>query len=95
MNLEQIEGHLAEFEGKKVSVTVPIRGTAHMIFSGNLQIEHDWENHTISYRVDGSNPFIHFQAKDVESMCATQDNSMASIVLKSDTWMEQSKYTHA
>jgi hypothetical protein len=94
MNLEQVEGQLAEFEGKPVSVTLPIRGSVCIIFGGDLKIEHDWENHIISYQV-GFNHCVHFEAKDVESIAVMNDMSTASVVLKSDAPMEKSKFSHS
>jgi len=91
MNIEQVEGQLSEFEGKPVSVALPIRGTVVQMFYGNLEITHDWENHLIIYRLrfypDTS---INFQAQDVQKITINSfEEIMASIVLKSDAHMEQ------
>lgn len=91
MNVEQVEGQLSEFEGKPVSVTLPIRGTVVQVFYGNLEITHDWENHLIIYKLrfypDTS---INFQAHDVLKITTTPMQEVsASIVLKSDIQMEQ------
>lgn len=96
MNLEQVEGQLSEFEGKDVSVAVPIRGTVCQVFFGKLEIRHNWEQHIISYEI-GFYPdtAISFQAQDVHRIVPAPNETLsATILLKSDTWMEQSKYSH-
>ena len=97
MNLEQIEGQLAEYEHMTVSVAIPIRGTVCQIFFGVLHIVHDWENHIIRYEI-GFYPdaAVSFQAQDVHKIENKPNNQLAaSITLKSDTTLEQSKYNHA
>ena len=96
MNLEQIEGQMAEFDGMMVSVTVPIRGSIYQAFFGHLHIGHNWEEHIILYEIrhypDAS---ISFQAQDVQSITPTNTPELvARIVLKSDAPMEKSKFDH-
>jgi len=44
MNTEQVEGQLGEYKDKLVAIGVPIRGTCHMTFYGNLTISENWES---------------------------------------------------
>lgn len=99
MNLEQVEGQLAEFEGHDVSVAIPIRGTVCQVFFGKLEIVHDWAQHIILYQL-GFYPdaVISFQAQDVQCIvtvpATTNNGLLAKITLKPDTFMEQSRLDH-
>jgi len=97
MNLEQVEGQMAEFEHQTISVAIPIRGTVCQVFFGELHINHDWVNHTISYEI-GFYPdaAISFQAQDVHKIVPHPTNQLvAAVTLKSDSSMEKSKYENA
>lgn len=101
MNIEQAEGQLAEFEGKSVTVVIPIRGTVFQSVFGMLKIEHDWEHHIISYELINYtfDTVISFQAHDVQKIATplkpSTSNFVAKIFLKPDTFMQQSKLDHA
>lgn len=97
MSYEQIEGKLAEFEGHAVSVVLPIRGTIVQAFYGSLAIKHDWANHIILYKLSFyPDAELSFQAHDVDKILENpNDQVTASIILKADAWMEQSKLSHA
>lgn len=86
MSFEQLEGHLAEFEGKQISVAIPIRGTAYIGYYGNLAINHDWANHAIYYSIRlHPDSDINFQAHDVEKIIEKPNAELeATIVLKSE-----------
>jgi len=101
MNIEQVEGQLAEFDGNEVSVILPIRGTVLQTFYGRLEIKHDWENYIILYSIKFyPDVEVSFQAHDVqkiilypyESSDVNSMNIVASIVLKGDTWLEQPRF---
>ncbi len=94
MSFEQIEGHLASYEGKQVSVAVPIRGTVCANYFGNLVISHDWENHRIYYSVRFyPDADLNFQSHDVHKIIPTPTPELeAAIILKSDVSMEQLDY---
>lgn len=93
MNLEQAEGQLSEFDGCPVSIILPIRGTVVQSFFGTLKISHNWDDHIILYSVKFyPDTEISFQAQDVEKIIPRPNDDLdANIILKSDTWMEQSK----
>lgn len=96
MNIEQVEGQMAEYEHQTISVAIPIRGTICQVFFGELHIQHNWADHIISYEI-GFYPdaAITFQAHDVQKIVSKPNNQLAaSIVLKSDSWLEQSKLHH-
>lgn len=86
MSFEQIEGTLAEYEGKQISVAIPIRGTIHFNYYGNLVIMHDWSNHAIHYSIKlHPDSDINFQAHDVEKVIPKPNAELeATIVLKSE-----------
>jgi hypothetical protein len=97
MNIEQVEGQLAEFEGNQIFVVLPIRKTVSQRFYGKLSIYHKWEDHIISYEVKlDLNSSVRFQAHDVHSIVPTPttDGRSIEVNLKSDTFMEQSNYNH-
>jgi len=96
MNIEQIEAQLAEFDGKLISVALPIRGTICQFFYGNLKIIHDWDNTRIIYSVKFyPDTEITFQAQDVYQITTTPSKVLsATVSLKSDSWLEQSRLTN-
>ena len=95
MSFEQLEGHLAQYEGKTVSVAVPIRGTVYVAYYGNLSINHDWENHAIYYSIRlHPDSDINFQAHDVEKIIPKPNDELdATVILKSEE--ERFKPQHA
>lgn len=95
MSFEQMEGHLAEYEGKQISVVIPIRGTVHFSYYGNLAINHDWANHSIYYSIRlHPDSDINFQAQDVEKIIPKPNSELdATIILKSEE--ERYKLHHA
>lgn len=91
MNIEQVEGQMNEFKGKTIAVAIPIRGTVHQTFYGDLEIHHDWENHLIIYSIKfHPDSDINFQAHDVHKIIPKPNEEVhASVILKSDTWLNE------
>ena len=92
MNTEQVEGQLQEYDGKTVSVALPIRGTCHLQYFGNLNITHNWEDqdgfilYSLRFMPD---QVIAFRAPDVLKIIPNtnpNDEEMATIYLKPDDW---------
>ncbi len=91
MNIEQVEGQLNEFKGKHIAVAIPIRGTVHQTFYGNLEINVDWVNNIILYVIKFyPDADISFRAEDVHKIIvAPNDELSAKVILNSDTWLQQ------
>lgn len=90
MNIEQVEARLQEYDGKTVSVALPIRGTVHMQFFGPLHITHNWEDrdgfilYSLRFMPD---QVIAFRAGDVLKIQVNTnpgDEELATIYLNGD-----------
>ena len=94
MNIEQVEGQLAQYKGKLVAVCVPIRGTIHQTFYGHLEIVESWEDHkfilyTVNFWPDAD---VNFRAGDVLKITDKPTaNIAASILLITDEWKAHQK----
>lgn len=97
MSFEQIEAQLTEFEDELVGVIVPIRGTIIQVFYGKLSYTNDADSHAIIFRLTFyPDAELNFQAHDVDKILNKPNDMLAaSIILKADAWMEQSKVSHA
>lgn len=101
MNTEQVEGQLQEYEGKPVSVAVPIRGTCHLQFFGNLHITNNWEErdgfilYSLRFLPDQC---VCFRAPDVLKIVVNTeptDEMLATIHLKTDDWKAEPDFFKA
>lgn len=86
MNLEQVEGQMAEYEGKSVGVAIPIHGSIVQMIFGTLTIVHNWTEHIILYEIHLQPDFaVSFQAQDIHKIVnAPNENLAATIYLKRD-----------
>jgi hypothetical protein len=96
MNVEQVEGYLAEYKGKSVAVCCPIHGTVFQAFRGNLIIQENWEDNKylfVLYSVDSNyGVTICFRSQDVKEITPNPSPGIAaSITLTSEEWMTEKR----
>ena len=93
MNTEQVEGQLQEYDGKMLSVALPIRGTCYMHFFGYLHITHNWEErdgfilYSLRFMPD---QVVAFRAQDILKIVPNtnpNDEQLATIYLNPDEFI--------
>ena len=98
MNAEQVEAHLREYQNQLVAVILPIRGTVHLTYYGNLTITESMEQnnkfylYSIRYWPDVD---INFRSQDVLSITPLKiqcdHEPKANILLNTEDWVTEKR----
>ena len=84
VELERVEAKIASYEGQKVIVRMPIRGTVEIAFNGQLHFQINTSNEPQFLIIREGNPgvVLVFQVYDVDYIYEPDNPNKRTIVLK-------------